>query len=70
MGFRGLNLVLRNPIKGNEALDRGLQVEAFPYEEIFEEGLEERIMEAHLQLEEKYVELDREKTAEMNKANK
>lgn len=69
VGFRGLDLVLQEPVKENEPRDTGLQVEAFPYEDIFEEGLEERIMEAYSQWEERYAELNREKTAEYNKAN-
>lgn len=70
VGFRGLDLVLREPLKENEPRDAGLQVEAFPYEDIFEEGLEERILEVHLQLEGKYAAMDQEKAAEINEANK
>ena len=70
VGFRGLDLVLREPLKENEPRDAGLQVEAFPYEDIFAEGLEKRILEAHLQLKEKYAAMDQEKAAEINEADK
>ncbi len=69
-GFQGLDLVLREPPKENAPYDKELHVEAFPYKDIYEEGLEERILEAHLQLEEKYAAMDQEKAAEINEANK
>ncbi len=70
VGFRGLDLVLREPPKEKGPRDMELHVEAFPYEDIYEEGLEKRIMEAHTRLEEKYAELDGEKAAEQSQANK
>ena len=69
VGFRGLDLVLREPLKENEPRGAGLRVEAFPYEDIFEEGLEERILAAHSQLEEKYAAMDQEKAAERNETD-
>lgn len=69
VGFRGLNLVLE-PLKENGPRGTYLRVEAFPYEDIYEEGLEERLLEAHLRLEEQYATMEKQRTAEINEANK
>ena len=69
VGFRGLDLVLREPPKENAPRDKELHVEAFPYEDIVDEGLERRILEAHSRLEEKYAAMDQEKAAERNEAD-
>lgn len=68
LGFRGLDLVLQEPLP-EEGPRQGprINVENFPYEDIYEEGLEERIMKAHTQLEQKYAELDQQKEAELSK---
>ncbi len=60
VGFRGIHLTLTKPLPKGELRrrDRDFSVEAFPYKEIYEKGLAERILEAHMQLEQKTTEMD------------
>lgn len=57
--FRAMNFNLQYPIsKDGQRKEGEIRVHNFLYEDIMEEGMEDRVVEAHKALEEYYKELD------------
>ena len=71
IGFRYIDFVLTLPRDADGTPnddERRINIELFPWEDIYEDGLEERVQSAHDQLTAHYAEMDAQKTAEFKAA--
>jgi len=73
IGFRYIDFVLTLPRDADGTPnddEHRINIELFPWEDIYEEGLEERVQIAHDELTAYYAEMDAQKTAEFKAAEK